>query len=172
MVAQSDNTGRWIAGLIWYSLLWLWLFGCASTWKWPYSYPYFDVGVFELIFGTLVVIFFHFWLMPAVLTFGVLGFFVAAVVSAIGTFLLVGNYLTSDDKGNVFALLGPIATGAFAYWGIPTAWGGLIELNEAFIQWYPIFFDWLSDNLLFVIILYAGPILLVILANKIPKKPK
>ena len=154
----------WSAFVFAYSLIWVWLLLCVSTWQWHFGgIESYGAGLFEIIFGTLIGFFFHFWLMPAVLVIGIPIFLAASVGAAVATFVLLYNYFKSDDKGNLLVLLGPVATGLFAYWGIPAGYNGIIETYSNLWHQVPQFLSWLSQNILTITILYLAPVICKIL---------
>ena len=137
---------------------------CVSTWQWPFGgIESYGVGLFEIIFGTLIGLFFHFWITPGMLVIGLPLFLATSFGAAVATFVLLYNYLKSDDKGNLIVLLGPVATGLFAYWGIPTGYNGIVETYSNLWHQVPQFLSWLSQNIITVTILYLAPVIFKIL---------
>ena len=154
-----DNTvAKSVSNWLIKTFMWVWILAGVCFWEWPYSgIGNFDTGFFEVIFGTLVALFMHFWLIPTVLGFGSVALFLLSVGSGIATFFLSLNFLKKGGSADMFEILAPIATGIFAYFAVVPSYNFAAEIYLQAFGLLPEFISWISDRIPLLAILYLLP---------------
>ena len=142
-----------------YTFFWIWILAGVCFWKWPYGgLGSSDTGIFDVLFGTLFLLFMHFWLMPAVFIVGSLVFFLAACASVVATGFFIFGFLKKGGKADSGELLALIATGTFAYFAFVPSYKFLTEAYGRIFGLVPVFVSWISDHISLVAVLYVLPI--------------
>ena len=161
--AKMDGAANAAFLIFLYSFFWIWVLGATFKADFPYSFDdYLQAPILEffgMIFYSVLMLFMTYWLVPAISLIGIpICFFVSIAAGMFGCVLL-WEYIKHDDKLDLILLIGPVALGFIAYWGIPSSFNEMVEIYSRLFQRIPDFLKWVYEYKIAVAIIYFGPII-------------